>query len=395
MKLAFFSNFLNHHQLPFCLEMEKRLGKNFIFVATESTPQSRLDLGYEEMNSSYSFVLKSYESSYLFDQALFYGENSDIVIIGSAPDIFIKTRLKKNRITFRYLERIFKDGYIHAIDPRVIKNMIFHHTRYRKKQLYLLAASAYTAIDMSYFGAYPNKIYKWGYFPEVKKYNIDSLLINKELSRKINILWAGRLIKYKHPEYVIDIARFLKEKNIDYHIDIIGIGDMLEDISRKIKENDLSKFVFLRGAMSPKEVRNYMEKANIFLFTSDYGEGWGAVLNEAMNSGCAVVASHSIGSVPFLLKDKVNGLIYKNGDIDDLCKQVKDLCLHKEKRVTYGKNAYITLRRLWNPSIAADNFLKLAFSKKQNKNVEFIDGPCSKAISITQKRMYYYLKEKQ
>ena len=49
-----------------------------------------------------------------------------------------------------------------------------------------------------------------------------------------------------------------------------------------------------------------MEKSEIFLFTSDKGEGWGAVLNESMNSACAVVASHAIGSVPFLLKDGEN-----------------------------------------------------------------------------------------
>lgn len=51
--------------------------------------------------------------------------------------------------------------------------------------------------------------------------------------------------------------------------------------------------------MKASEVRSYMEKADIYLFTSDFNEGWGAVLNESMNSGCAVVASHAIGSVPF------------------------------------------------------------------------------------------------
>ncbi len=50
------------------------------------------------------------------------------------------------------------------------------------------------------------------------------------------------------------------------------------------------------GAMSPDKVRAYMERADVFLFTSDFNEGWGAVLNESMNSGCAVVASHAMVS---------------------------------------------------------------------------------------------------
>ena len=33
-----------------------------------------------------------------------------------------------------------------------------------------------------------------------------------------------------------------------------------------------------------------MEQADIYLFTSDRNEGWGAVANEAMNSACAMVA---------------------------------------------------------------------------------------------------------
>ena len=38
MQIAFFSNFMNHHQLYFCLEMRKRLGEGFTFVATEDVP---------------------------------------------------------------------------------------------------------------------------------------------------------------------------------------------------------------------------------------------------------------------------------------------------------------------------------------------------------------------
>lgn len=56
-----------------------------------------------------------------------------------------------------------------------------------------------------------------------------------------------------------------------------------------------------------RKVREHMEDADIFLFTSDYNGGRGAVLNESMNSGCMVAASHAIGSVPFLLEDGKRG----------------------------------------------------------------------------------------
>ena len=45
-----------------------------------------------------------------------------------------------------------------------------------------------------------------------------------------------------------------------------------------------------------------MEKSHIHLFTSNHLEGWGAVVNEAMNSGCAVVANREAGAVPYLIE---------------------------------------------------------------------------------------------
>ena len=34
MKIIFISNFLTHHQLPFCLEMVERYGDDFKFIST-------------------------------------------------------------------------------------------------------------------------------------------------------------------------------------------------------------------------------------------------------------------------------------------------------------------------------------------------------------------------
>ena len=61
-----------------------------------------------------------------------------------------------------------------------------------------------------------------------------------------------------------------------------------------------------------------MEKSSIYLFTSNFDEGWGAVLNESMNSACAVISSHAAGATPFLISHNINGLLYTSGDVDEL-----------------------------------------------------------------------------
>lgn len=377
MKISFFSNFLNHHQLPFCQEMIKILGEDFKFIATEKIPKDRIELGYEDMNEKYNFVIRSYENE---EEAFKLGIESDVVIIGSAPSKYIKERLKQKKLTFRYSERVFKNGF----RIKTFLSILYKRTIRERDNSYLLCASAYSANDYNLAGAYKNKCYKWGYFPEVIKYkDIYELVSNK---KKNTILWVGRFIDWKHPEVMIDLANKLKRDGYNFKITMIGIGELKEEIKHLVNDNDLNNYIELLEAMSPKEVRKYMEKSQLFLFTSDKAEGWGAVLNESMNSGCAVVASHAIGSVPFLIKDKKNGLIYKDGNINDLYNKVRLLLENSNNCKELGIEAYKTMINLWSPSIASKRIIELANSLLKNIAFDnYNDGPCSKAERLKDK----------
>ena len=376
IKITFFSNFLSHHQTPFCEAMQKLIGEGFTFVATEKMEQERLQLGFKDLNDSASYVLNSYENDENFQKALQLGKESDVVIIGSAPDVFIEERLNEDKLTFRYYERFFKQGKWRILDPRVLIAYYKLHFRYRKKNLRMLCASAYTAPDCRFISSYPKKTYKWGYFPPVTRYEDVKKVIYEKTQN--SILWAGRFIDWKHPEAPIEVAKRLKEQGYEFKMDLIGIGPMKEKIESLIEKYSLKGYVNLLGAMAPEKVREHMEKNQIFLFTSDQNEGWGAVLNESMNSGCAVVASGAIGSVPYLINDGENGLIYKSGNVDDLFNKTKFLLDNQETRSQIGYKAYETLATTWNAECATERLLQLIEDIKNGKDSRFIDGPCSK-----------------
>ena len=380
MKVVFFSNYLNHHQLPFCLAMDRLTNYQFTFVATTPTPEFRLLGGYHDMNKQYPFVLTTYDSLENQAAAMVLAQNSDVVITGSAPEIYAQTRIKKNKLTFRYSERIYKDGLLKALCPRTIVSRLVHHTRYLNKPLYMLCSSAYTAFDFALTGSYLGKAYKWGYFPEFKRNDTDVLLKRKGMKSKVVILWAGRMISWKHPQEAIEIADRLKQEGLPFEMQLIGSGELESALATSIRKKGLVDCVHLLGSMSPESVREHMEEADIFLFTSDFNEGWGAVLNESMNSCCAVVASHAIGSVPFLLEDGINGFIYKNGDMEGLYKRVVKLIEQPQLREQLGKAAHQTLAEHWNADKAAERFIELsqALLEGNNKTL-FAAGPCSKA----------------
>jgi len=338
--------------------------------------EERVKLGYADMNRGHAFVLRAYEGEVQKTEAKRRCLACDVLIIGSAPMRYAEGRIDQRKITFFYSERLFREaGFSAKTLPRIIK-YVLRRGLYRRG--FLLCASAFAAQDYAKTGNFAGRAYKWGYFPEAKFYNTDTLMAQKR-SAEPRLLWVSRMIGLKHPEAAIETALRLKTEGYDFHMDMIGTGDLDDEIREQIRNKGLTDHVRLLGAMSPEQVREHMERANIFLFTSDRGEGWGAVLNESMNSGCAVVAADEIGSVPYLLKDGQNGLVFRSRDWNDLYKKVKCLMNDSELCERLGEAAYKTVVETWNATTAAEKLLHLADSLRTGKDTPYADGPCSRA----------------
>lgn len=384
MKVVFYSNYLNHHQLPFCLAMDRLTEGNFTFVATKRASRERRNLGYRDMDGEYPFVLVTYDNSAKREDALKQSEEADLVVVGDAPGVYLEHSIRQRAVTFLYSERLYKQGLLQMFMPKSLLAMVRRNRQYRRNPYYLLCASGFAAWDFSFSRTCVGRSYKWGYFPEVKQYDADLLLSKKSDKPKPLILWAGRLIEVKHPEFAAKLAAELKAAGYDFELKIVGSGELETRLRQSVEAAGLEDSVCLTGAMSPEAVREQMEQADIFLFTSDRYEGWGAVLNESMNSGCAVVASHAIGSVPFLLKDGENGMIFRSKDEKMLLEKTRYLLDHPEERVRMGKAAYKTVSELWSAENAAARLLQLAEDlKATGRSDRFAEGPCSRAKILT------------
>lgn len=365
--IVFVSNYYNHHQAPFSEAMYRLTGGNYRFIATKEIGEERLKLGYERCAAS--FVMQYSECP---DECQKYIDEADVVIFGSAPHSLFKNRLKSRKLTFAYSERIYKrESTTWKVPFRAIK---YYFAFGRYKSLFLLCAGAYAASDYAKTGTFIGRTYKWGYFPEVKRFeDIEKHMREK---RPASLLWAARMIDWKHPELPVLVAKRLKDDGYSFTLDIIGNGNMEETVRQMIVDNNLSDCVHVLGGMKPAQVREHMEKSQIFLFTSDRNEGWGAVLNESMNSGCAVIANRAIGSVPYLLRHGENGLIYETEE--ELYNYTKLLLDDSEKAKELGKEAYQAMIDLWNADVAAERLLMLIGSLTAGDQADlFADGPCS------------------
>ena len=168
------------------------------------------------------------------------------------------------------------------------------------------------------------------------------------------------MIDWKHPELALETAAYLKKQGLSFHLEMVGDGELKPRLEEQRKRCGLEEQVSFSGFLPPEEVRRHMEQADIYLFTSDRKEGWGAVANEAMNSGCALVADHMIGAIPWLVAHGENGLVYQDGRACELFRMTESLVRDREACRRLGRNAYDTIVETWNAKKAAGNLVKLA-----------------------------------
>lgn len=407
-RVVFISNYFNHHQLSFCDELYRQLDGSFCFLQTQPMEEERVKMGWQAKERPYVHYYEGAENEAI-EESKRRIRDAEVVIFGGCDDeSYIQERLADGKPIFRYNERLYKEGQWKAISPRGLRQKYKDHTRYRKAPVYFLCAGAYVPCDYALVHAYPDKMLRFGYFPETRQYEPGQPFDRKKPG---SILWTARMIDWKHPELPVKTAAYLKKQGLSFHMNIIGGGAMETEVRDLAKTLDVEDVVTFLGFLSPEEVRTWMEASEIYLMTSDRKEGWGAVVNEAMNSGCAVVADHMVGATPYLIRQGQNGLIYQDGNEKDLYTKVADLLQQPKRCRQLGEAAQETIRTLWNAEIAADRLVELwkrmGFLKPEQTQggtngtadqpvpTLWEEGPCSPAPVIPERQMYRELTKRR
>lgn len=94
---------------------------------------------------------------------------------------------------------------------------------------------------------------------------------------------------------------------------------MFHSLENEIKNLKLEDKIHLLGTKSQTEVPAYMQKADIFILPSIY-DGWGAVVNEALQAGCYVICSDAAGASDLILQDERLGKVFHSGDACQLAR---------------------------------------------------------------------------
>ena len=369
------SNYISHHQLPFSDAMFE-LCMEYSFVQTMPMEQKRIDMGWAVDPTTIPYVIESYKEP---DKARRAIDEADLLIVGWIEDeTIVSGRLRSGKPVFRISERIYREGQWRFISPKGLARKYREHISLKKYPVYLLCNGAYVASDYKLIGAYPHRKYRFGYFPPFRKVENVSELQGKKAklhtlniehpeelpiqglvltNEEINIVWAGRFIELKNPGFMIRLADDLNRRGIRFHIHMIGSGELEEELKAEAEYRLIDHYITFHGMLSPEATRDVMEKCHIHIFTSNYLEGWGAVVNEAMNAGCAVIANVEVGCAPYLIRNGSNGLTYQ-ASYEDMLDKVMSLVNYPGKIADLGINAYRTIADEWNGVVAAKRVIE-------------------------------------
>lgn len=131
-------------------------------------------------------------------------------------------------------------------------------------------------------------------------------------------VWVAKFIPKKRPLDVIRAFKLLVTEDVGLKdrvvLHMIGSGDLLEKAKKEVK--DCKQIEFL-GFKNQTELKEIYVNADCIILSSDYGETWGLVVNEAFAAGVPALVSNACGCSADLIDGK-SGLSFEMGNIRSL-----------------------------------------------------------------------------
>ncbi len=350
---------------------------DFRIVFQKPVQEARIEMGWsDDCDFNEPFIIRFWQSDKTEMEALRWIDQADVVIQGHFPIRYVLERIKQGKLTFACQERLWKKkpSLRRRITrfPRLYKN----YYSVQQENYHFLAIGAWAAQDLNDMGMFEGRSWKFGYFMDTPEYRV-----KKHQGDAVSLLWCARFTRVKQPHKALEIARGLHERGMAVHLTMIGDGNLRLSIEQLINQSGAGGYVTLTGWQNQDEVRRHMLNSDLFLMTSDRGEGWGMVVNEALGCGCGVIANHESGAAPWLVEHGKSGFLYGDEALGELLDEV--VTTGRDRLLDMGRLGHQRMMDEWSARVAAGRVIDLS-ARLLDGDVEsakrlFKDGPCSMA----------------
>lgn len=361
MTILYMSKVLNHHQFPFVNELAKRFPGQVWYATIECVEQRRREMLFPEFQADWIFNLEAEQQKY---RDLFL--NADIVLCHDRDQYeLIEKRLERQKLTFYFSERWFKTGYgkLRLLQPHMLRLCHLFKKLSKSEQFFFLAQGELAAVDFASLGIFKRKSFSFGYITNAEEHPYKTEVQLPE--GKTNILWCGRFLSWKRVDKLVRAFINISQRHPNIHLTIVGNGPMRRQVEKLVQK--CPRQITLHNFLPTATIRTLMNQADIYVLPSNGCEGWGAVVNEAMAEGCAIIGGDQAGSIRALVKEGVNGLLLHKGNVKEISNKLEAL-IESPDTLAQMKEAVKRTAQEWSPQNVCDRFLHLAQQIQSGKS---------------------------
>lgn len=357
MKFVLHTGWLSPHVLPWAKVVADKLGRdNFRYLYDHPMSQDRRMLGWEDQTTEWT--VKSWEQHDLARDLLL---NAECLYSGCREVDVFEFRAQKGLKTFYGAERWLKpitvfdfrlfDCLIRVQVPGWVRMLVPSYRKMAKRFVRwiqndpngrVFAIGPWAKKDMLWLGVPESKIIPWGYFvaPSDQKFNHHCRPLPSTSTLKV--LWVGRMLDWKRVDTIIRAVREVKARGEGerWSVQLTLVGDgpeksrlqrlvthMLRKINNSIVDLDLQPrplVITFLPSQPIEEIRSIMRAHDVYVLSSDKGEGWGAALSEALEEGMVGIGTYEAGSSATMLPDSC---LFHAGDWRRLARLLME-CAH-------------------------------------------------------------------
>ena len=176
-------------------------------------------------------------------------------------------------------------------------------------------------------------------------YGVDHLMYRKIKSRKLKSKYGldsftiGYMGRFVIEKGIMDLLHAVSRINNNFNLLLVGSGKLKYKIEAEGRRLGLLEKIRIVDSIPSSQVPYYLNRMDCLVLpsrtTRKWKEQFGRVLTEAMSCEVPVIGSDS-GEIPNVIGDC--GLVFKEGDVDDLSSKIKRLINNSDLRVELAKN---------------------------------------------------------
>lgn len=346
--------FNNPHIIPFYDNVAQSNDLDVTLVSLRAISPERLSLGWQEMepNNGYLQPWRSFADRMNYYRRLL---TSDLVVF---PGFFHSRTLPLHhlfrRITFRpsilWSEPLL--NHPRSINEKRLKRLMRRIVLmpFNTASYHFFAMGAGAEIDYRSLG-----MTKWDYRQfhfSVRPISSDVKPVNFGANGVRRIVYCGALEHRKGVDLLIAALHQITE--IPFRLTILGDGSARSELERQVSDLGLDDRVEFVGAIKNEESYQHLVSNDLLVLPSRF-DGWGAVVNEAMECSLAVISSDQVGARQPLIKNGLNGFIFQSESVSDLKDKIV-AAIESPKKLEKMKMASKERIKLFTAAAAAEKF---------------------------------------